>query len=101
MAGMPADARRPSGVEITSPANPRIKDLIALRRRRQREQSAVTLVEGMAEIQLALAAGVRPRALYYSQELSPAGATAVAHSAAERGAEIVRLSRPVFEKVSV
>ncbi len=61
MAGMPADRRRPADLEITSPANPRIKQLVALRRRRAREQAGVTLVEGLAEIELALAAGVRPR----------------------------------------
>ena len=103
MAGMPADARRAAELEITSPANPRIKQLVALRRRRQREQSAVTLVEGVAEIRLALAAGVRPHALYYCPELSTAAAEAaeaVVAAAAQRGSEVVRVSRQVFEKIS-
>jgi RNA methyltransferase, TrmH family len=99
---MPADARRAAELEITSPANARIRQLVALRRRRQREQSAVTLVEGLAEIELALAAGVRPRSLYYSPELSGTRTAAadVIAAAAERGAEVVRVTRQVFEKVS-
>jgi len=100
---MPADARRPADLEITSPANPRVRQLVALRRRRQREQSAVTLVEGLAEVELALAAGVRPHALYYCPELSAAStgaADTVVVTAAERGAEVIRVSRQVFEKVS-
>jgi len=103
MTAMPAEARRPAALEITSPANPRIKQLIALRRRRQRDEAAVTLVEGLAEIELALAAGVAPRALYYCPELSAprtAAAEEVVAAAAARGTEIVRVTRQVFEKAS-
>ena len=97
---MPADRGRTAELEITSPANPRIKQLVALRRRRVRELSAVTLVEGQAELELALSAGVRPQALYHCQDLSAAGAQTVVAAAYELGAEIIRVSRPVFEKIS-
>jgi TrmH family RNA methyltransferase len=97
---MPADRRRPAELEITSPANPRIKQLVAMRRRRGREHSAVTLVEGRAEIELALSAGVRPQTLYYCAELSAAEAGRVVTAAVAQGAEVVRVSRPVFEKIS-
>jgi TrmH family RNA methyltransferase len=100
MGGMPADRRRPAELEITSPANPRMKQLVALRRRRGREQSAVTLVEGQAEVALALAAGVRPQALYFCPELASPPALGLADEAAAAGAEVIRLSRSVFEKVS-
>jgi RNA methyltransferase, TrmH family len=135
-----ADRGRPAELEITSPANPRIKQLVALRRRRERERAAVTLVEGLAEVRLALAAGVRPRALYYCPELSspdgpgPRSASAdgpgpdgpgmdgagpkgagldgagsdglsstgqnLASEVATRGGEVIRVTRPVFEKIS-
>jgi TrmH family RNA methyltransferase len=94
MAAMPAE------LEITSPANPRIKQLVALRRRRERDQAGVTLVEGQAEIALALSAGVRPAALYYSPDLNPPGAGPVIAAAAELGAQVVRVPRLVFEKIS-
>jgi RNA methyltransferase, TrmH family len=100
MAAMSVGRRQSAGLEITSPANPRIKQLAALRRRREREQAGVTLVEGRAEIGLALAAGVRPRSLYYCPELADPAAGRVADAAAEGGAEVVRVSRPVFEKIS-
>jgi TrmH family RNA methyltransferase len=99
MAGMPAERRRPE-LHITSTANPRIKQLVALRRRREREQAAVTLVEGQAEIELALAAHVRPRELYYCSELSAAAGLHLATDSAALGAEVIRVSRPVFEKIS-
>ncbi len=101
MSAMPADRRREAELEITSPANPRIKQLVALRRRRGRDQAdGATLVEGAAEIGLALAAGVRPQALYYCPELSTPGSLAITEQAASAGAEIIRVSRPVFDKIS-
>jgi TrmH family RNA methyltransferase len=95
---------------ITSPANPRLKTLIALRRRRVREDTGTTLVEGHEELALALASGVRPQTLFVCPELfSPAGhagrqeigrqADLVEH-ARQLGAEVVRLSRSAFEKVA-
>jgi RNA methyltransferase, TrmH family len=60
----------------------------------------VMLVVARAEIELALAAGVRPRALYYCPALQSDGRADLADRARELGADVVRVSRPVFEKVS-
>jgi len=86
--------------EITSPANPRIKQLVALRRRRARDEAGVTLVEGRAEIELALGAGTRPRSLYYCPALASADGQDLADRARALGVDVVRVSRPVFEKIS-
>jgi len=99
MTAMAPDRDR-ADLEITSPVNPRIKQLIALRRRRSREQSGVTLVEGLAEVELALTAGVRPQTLYYCRQLATAESLSLADRAAALGTEAIHLSRPVFEKVS-
>ena len=87
-------------MEITSPANPRVKQLVALRRRRARDESGVTLVEGWAEIELALAAGVRPQSLYYCPDLSSPNDHDLRERARDLGADVIQLSRPVFEKAS-
>ena len=100
MARMAADRGRPADLEITSPANPRIKQLVSLRRRRTREQAGVTLVEGLAEIELALAAGVAPVTLYFSPALAAPESLPLATRAAVAGADVVQVSRPVFEKIS-
>ncbi|WP_134772138.1 TrmH family RNA methyltransferase [Ornithinimicrobium flavum] len=87
---------------ITSPANPRLKALAALRRRRTREQERRTLVEGYDELGLALEAGVVPQTLFYCPELMGGAARAddlVARVGA-LGGELVRLSRPAFEKAA-
>jgi RNA methyltransferase, TrmH family len=99
MAGVAAQSRRTAELHITSPANPRIKQLVALRRRRGRGQSDVTLVEGFAEITLALAAGAQPQALFYCADFTAPVAAMIAR-AESAGADVIRVSKPVFEKIS-
>jgi TrmH family RNA methyltransferase len=97
---MPADRRRPADLEITSPANPRIKQLVALRRRRSRDQAGVTLVEGLAEIKLALAAGVRAQSLYFCPALVSPASLPLAARADGLGTDVVAVSKAIFEKIS-
>ncbi|MDE9365444.1 TrmH family RNA methyltransferase [Luteipulveratus sp. YIM 133132] len=87
---------------ITSPSNPRLKNLVALRRRRAREQQGLTLLEGYDELALALDAGVVPRTLFSCPELmlDAAAQEDVVRRVADLGAETVRLSRAAFEKVA-
>lgn len=95
---------------ISSAANPRLKGLVALRRRRVREETGQTLVEGYEEIALALAAGVVPRTLYVCEELfSPAGRAGSQDIGTQaqlltqlraQGSEVVRLSPAAYGKVS-
>lgn len=89
-------------LEITSPANPRLKQLVALRRRRARDEAGVTVVEGFEELGLALDAGVRPRTLFYSPELmlDPEEQERVIDEVRASGVETVRVSRAAFEKVA-
>ena len=89
-------------LHITSAANPRLKALATLRRRRGREQTGQTLVEGYDELGLALSAGVRPETLFLCAELmaDPARQEDVVEAAAAAGAEVITLSRPAFEKVA-
>ena len=87
-------------MEITSPGNPRVKALVALRRRRTRAEQGVTLVEGYEELDLALRAGVRPRELYTCPELSAGDPRDVAERARDAGADVYVLSRAAFEKAA-
>ncbi len=89
-----------AGLDITSPANPRVKRLVTLRRRRVRDEAMVTLVEGFSEIGLALSAGVRPRALYYCPDLVGAEQVPILRRAEGSGAEIVTVSADVFGKIA-
>ena len=87
---------------ITSPTNPRLKALVRLRRRRARDEEGVTLAEGYEELQLALAAGVRPRTLFHCRDLmlEPESQLALVEEVRASGVETVALSRGAFEKVA-
>ena len=88
--------------EITSPANPRVKTLVALRKRRDRDAQGVTLVEGFAELSLALDAGVEVRSLYWCPHLvaDPAAAHALAARLVATRTEVVRLGATAFARAS-
>ncbi len=88
------------GVEITSPANPRIKQLVTLRRRRVRDEAGVTLVEGYEELELALAGGIKPRQIFLCPEFIETGQLRLAERAAERGAEVIHVSPAAFRKIA-
>jgi TrmH family RNA methyltransferase len=88
-----------AGLEITSLANPRVKQLVALRQRRARDRAGVTLVEGYEELDLALSAGARPLTLYVCPALVDDG-QAMVDRVAGLGAEVVRVTRPVFGKIA-
>ncbi|MEZ4865450.1 MAG: RNA methyltransferase [Caldilineaceae bacterium] len=53
-----------SALEISSLQNTRVKNLVKLTKRRERDQQQLTTVEGVREIDHALAAGVIPTAAY-------------------------------------
>jgi len=52
-------------MEITSAANPRIKRLVALRERKERDRESVFLVEGSRDLERAVAHGHRPLEIYF------------------------------------
>jgi len=83
--------------ELTSTRNPRVKQLVALRRRRTRDELGVTLIDGYDEIRLALDAGVRPEAVYHCAAYDASDPGGLAGRVA---AEVVPVSRDVFAKIS-
>ena len=87
---------------ITSPANARLRSLVALRRRRSREEAGLTLIEGYDELSLALDAGVVPRTVYHCPELmlDPAAQQDVVRRVQALGSGTQQLGRAAFEKVA-
>ncbi len=85
---------------ITSPQNPRIKTLVALRRGRERAAAGVMLVEGYEELAVALAGGVHPRELYYCPELMAPGQVKLLDDERLAGTQLVKLSREAFERAA-
>ncbi|HSO64997.1 MAG TPA: RNA methyltransferase [Ornithinibacter sp.] len=87
---------------VTSASNPRLKAVLALRRRRVREEEGRTVVDGYAELALALDAGVVPETVLHCPELmrDPEGQSALVERARALGASTIRLSRQAVEKVA-
>jgi len=56
---------------ITSADNPRVKDVLRLRKSRERRRDGLFIAEGVREVERALAAGLAPRAVYVAPELLP------------------------------
>jgi TrmH family RNA methyltransferase len=81
-------------MQITSPQNPRIKQIVKLRDdKRQRQREGLVLVEGWDEINLALASGYRPQALLTAPDLA-------ARQLDYTQTEITTVKRAIFEKIS-
>ncbi|HEX5117962.1 MAG TPA: RNA methyltransferase [Pseudonocardiaceae bacterium] len=97
-----AHGRTSAHLELTSVSNPRVKQVVGLRRRRQRDQLGLMLVEGYEELGLALESGVVPVTLYYCPDLvrDPAVVDDLVGTVAATGAEIVRVGARVFEKIA-
>jgi TrmH family RNA methyltransferase len=77
---------------ITSVDNPRVKEVLRLRRSRERRGSGLFVVEGMRELQRASEAGLRIRSVYFSPEL-------VGASGAPAAAQIVDGTEEVSARV--
>jgi TrmH family RNA methyltransferase len=90
---------------ITSLTNPRIKHVVALGRKRQRDEDGLMLVEGFDPLSLALDCGVRPQTVFICPELFKPAHAPDAHDqllwrARDAGAETIETTRPVFEKMA-
>ncbi len=86
---------------ITSLANPAVKELVRLRRRRSHETGADILIDGRREIERAIAASVRPRRIFYCAELLDEPGLRWVHALAkEPGAALTRVTKSVFAKIT-
>lgn len=89
-------------VEITSLANPKVKNVVKLRQRSHRDELKQMISEGYREIKRALDYGYAPVQLFYCEELFLKGINEpkIIERARKAGAEIYSCSAPVFEKMA-
>jgi TrmH family RNA methyltransferase len=91
----------PPPEKITSLQNPRVKQLVKLRERRERDEAGLFLVEGYREIRRALEKGVQPKELYFSPEwFLGENEPALIEQAKQAGAQLFELSKDAFAKVA-
>jgi TrmH family RNA methyltransferase len=83
---------------IASTQNPKIKNVIALEKPRERKKQCLFVIEGIKEIKLALDGGYKIGNLFFCEEIITRG------ELAELGADdklLVPVSKDVFDKVAV
>jgi TrmH family RNA methyltransferase len=85
----------PPALRITSEDNPRIKQLLHLRKNRDRRQAGVFIAEGEREIERALAAGLKIQQFFYCPELG-----APLRMKINSEAEVFELTRKLFLKIA-
>ena len=94
---MPPDPAEP----ITSTANPRLKALVRLRERRERDRSGLFLIEGYRELRRALQGGVDLAEVWCCPSLYlGANEDALVAAARAGGAEVVPVAEAPFRKAS-
>ncbi len=88
-------------LQISSLQNPRVKQVVRLRDKRDRLREWLMVVEGRDELALALDSGAAPRACYYCPALirDADRDDFLARLAAAR-AELIEVSEPVFTKMA-
>jgi TrmH family RNA methyltransferase len=85
---------------IISPANPRIKALVALRRKGAASGDPRILIDGLREIERALRAGLAISELYVCPgSMDRPAAADLLGACRAAGVEMVEVSEPVFEKI--
>jgi len=86
---------------LSSTRNPRIQAAAALRDRRAREETGLTLVDGARELSRALAAGVRVVEVFVDPaKVGAAGAQIVVDNARAQGAAIVPVAPSVLDHLA-
>jgi RNA methyltransferase, TrmH family len=86
---------------ITSSANPKIKQVLALRDRRDRDSTGLFLIEGYREISRALTGNVLFDQLFYCEELFLGSNEQELIAACQKqGAALIKTSDHIFSKIS-
>jgi TrmH family RNA methyltransferase len=86
--------------KITSLQNPRIKDAVRLRQRRGRAKQGRFVIDGLREVQRAVAAGVPLTDVFLCGSPVDDHVLALAESLAAEGVEVSQLAPNVFEKLA-
>ena len=89
----------PTPEKITSLQNPRVKQLVKLRDRRDRDDAGLFLVEGYREVRRALEKNIRLIELYFSPEwFLGENEPALIEQARQAGSQLFELSKDAFAK---
>ena len=90
-----------TSTKITSLQNPRIKDVIKLRKRPSRDEQDLLLIEGYRELKRGMDNHIKPQTLFYCLDLFQGKNEGPLIERCEKaGAELFECSKEVFEKIA-
>jgi TrmH family RNA methyltransferase len=93
--------RFPEQEGVTSPANPRIKAAVRLRKRRERDATGLVLIEGIRELSRALEGHITIEECFYEPTLAAtAEGKRLEREIASRGITATAVAARVFEKLA-
>jgi TrmH family RNA methyltransferase len=85
---------------LTSVQNPKVKQVVALRERKERKQTGLVVIEGRDELALALACRVKPHTVYFCPSLFTGDNTALADQLKQQSDEMQEVDERVFQKMA-
>jgi RNA methyltransferase, TrmH family len=85
---------------ITSPKNPRIRELIDLQKPRHRKESGLIIIEGLKEAKMAVSAGVEIHSVFFCKELIQDINTLPFKFNPNAGYEMTEVSKAVYAKIA-
>ncbi len=92
---------RPTDLDITSPANPRVKHIVRLRQRSHRDEDTRMLIEGYREISRALDNGHPLEAIFFCEaRFQGVNNAALLERARAAGASLVSCAPVAFDKMA-
>lgn len=87
-------------VKISSLTNPKIKNIVRLRQRKHRDESGVTVVDGLKEIGCALKSSVKFVEIYFCPATLSAQDGKIIEKLKSTKAEIFETTKDVFDKIT-
>ncbi len=88
--------------KITSIQNTRIKSVVKLRKRHNRDNRGLMLIEGARELSRALGSGVEIEEAFVCSELVGSGQESdILQEMRKRGVRTIEVTRPVLEKIAI
>ncbi|MFC1594413.1 TrmH family RNA methyltransferase [Candidatus Omnitrophota bacterium] len=86
---------------LTSLQNQKVKRILSLRERKERDATGFTIIEGVREIQLAFDCGIRFEEIFVCPELiAEDGVRAAVDGIASESKAAYKITKPVFKKVA-
>ena len=87
-------------IDITSPSNPSLKFAARLHKRRERDRHGLTLIEGPAEIGMALSAGIVFREVYYCPDIISTKEQKMLLGRLRNAAPVKSVSMKAYDKIA-